>query len=98
MLTNNFLFLDYYKNSTPQRYFEAHVQHNFAGFLTNKLPYLRKLKLSEVIGFNYLSTPKMKNYSEGYVGLQYLNFRLVYGRSFQNTKVYDEGSRFGIVL
>jgi hypothetical protein len=95
---NNFLYLDYYKFSTPQSYFEAHLQHNFSGFITNKLPYLRKLKLSEIIGSNYLNTPAMKNYVEGYVGLQYLNFRLVYGRSFANGKVYDDGFRFGIVL
>jgi hypothetical protein len=95
---NSFLFLDYYKFSTPQSYFEAHLSHNFSGFLTNKLPYLRKLKLSEVIGFNYLSTPKVRNFTEGYAGLQYLNFRLVYGRSFVNGKAYDDGFRFGIVL
>lgn len=96
--SNNFIFLDYYKHSTPQSYFEAHLHHNFSGFLTNKIPYIRKLKLSEVIGFNYLSTPKMRNFTEGYAGLQYLNFRLVYGRSFVNGKGYDDGFRFGIVL
>lgn len=96
--SNNFIFLDYYKYSTPQSYFEAHLHHNFSGFLTNKIPLIRKLKLSEVIGFNYLSTPKVRNFTEGYAGLQYLNFRLVYGRSFVNGKGYDDGFRFGIVL
>lgn len=96
--SNNFLYLDYYKFSTSQSYFEAHLQHNFSGFITNKLPYLRKLKLNEIVGLNYLSTPAMKNYVEGYAGLQYLNFRLVYGRSFADGKVYDDGFRFGIVL
>lgn len=95
---NNFLFLDYYKFSTAQSYFEAHLQHNFSGFFTNKIPYLRKLKLSEVIGFNYLSTPKVRNFTEGYAGLQYMNFRLVYGKSFVNGRGYDDGFRFGIVL
>ena len=95
---NNFLFLDYYKHSTPQSYFEAHLQHNFSGFLTNKIPLIRKLKLGEVIGFNYLNTPKLRNFTEAYAGLQYLNFRLVYGWSFVNGKGYDDGFRFGIVL
>lgn len=96
--SNNFLYLDYYKFSTSQSYFEVHLQHNFSGFITNKLPYLRKLKLNEIVGFNYLSTPAMKNYVEGYAGLQYLNFRLVYGRSFANGNLYDDGFRFGIIL
>lgn len=95
---NNFLFLDYYNFSTAQSYFEAHLEHNFSGFITNKVPYLRKLKLSEIVGFNYLSTPKVRNYAEAYAGIQYLNFRLVYGKSFANKNLYDDGFRFGIVL
>jgi hypothetical protein len=95
---NNFLFLDYYKFSTAQSYFEAHFQHNFSGFITNKIPYLRKLKLSEIVGFNYLKTTEKNNYTEGYLGIQYMNFRLIYGRAMNNGKAYDDGFRLALVL
>lgn len=95
---NKFLYLDYYKFSTSKQYFEAHFEHNFTGFIANKLPYLRKLKLSEIIGANYLSSLNLKNYVEAYAGIQYLNFRIVYGKAFRNSIHYDDGFRFAISL
>ena len=90
---NTFLFLDYYQFSTADQYLEGHFQHNFSGFITNKLPLIRKLKLQEIVGFNYLATPSLKNYNEVYFGLQYLNFRGLYGISYQQGKVADRGFR-----
>lgn len=83
---NSFLFLDYYKYSTNDQYWEAHFEHNFSGFLFNKLPLLRKLKLNEIAGFNYLGTPGNKSYSEFYLGINFLNFRASYGWSYLNGK------------
>ena len=83
---NSFLFLDYYKYSTNDQYWEAHFEHNFSGFLFNKLPLLRKLKLNEIAGFNYLGTPGNKLYSEFYLGISFLNFRASYGWSYLNGK------------
>ena len=88
---NTFLFLDYYQFSTADKYFEGHLEHNFSGFITNKLPLIRKLKLQEIAGFNYLSTPGFKNHNEVYFGLQYLNFRGLYGMSYQQGKQTDRG-------
>lgn len=88
---NNFLFLDFYTFSTPEQYIEGHTEHNFSGFLLNKLPLIRKLKLQEVAGFNYLRTPSLKNYTEFYFGLQYLNLRGMYGISSSNGKRLDDG-------
>ena len=95
-VVNNFLYLDYYNFSTAEQYFDAHVEHNFSGFLTNKVPLLRKLKLSEIAGFNYLSTPTLNNYSEVYFGLQYLNMRVIYGMSYADGKKADKGFRIAI--
>ena len=69
---NSFLLLDYYRFSTPDQYLEGHLEHNFSGFITNKIPLLRKLKLQEIADINYLSTPQLKNYTELGVGIQYL--------------------------
>jgi len=90
---NSFLFLDYYQFSTADKYLEGHFEHNFSGFITNKLPLIRKLKLQEIAGANYLATPALKNYSEVYFGLQYLTFRGSYGIAYQDGKRVNSGFR-----
>ena len=64
--------------------------------MTNKVPLLRKLKLTEIAGFNYLSTPALNNYSEVYFGLQFLNMRVLYGMSYANGKKVDKGFRIAV--
>ncbi len=88
---NNYLFLDFYNFSTADKYLEGHVEHNFSGFLINKVPLLRKLKLKEIAGLNYLGTPALSQYTEVYFGLQYLNLRGMYGMSYIKGKRLDEG-------
>ncbi|MDP3468019.1 MAG: DUF5686 and carboxypeptidase regulatory-like domain-containing protein [Daejeonella sp.] len=95
---NSFLFLDYYNFSTADQYLEGHFEHNFSGFLFNKLPLLRKLKLNELAGFNYLGTPATNSYSEFYLGIKYLNFRALYGWSYLNGKKADFGFRIATGL
>jgi hypothetical protein len=60
------------------------------------VPLLRKLKLSEIAGFNYLSTPSLNNYSEVYFGLQFLNLRALYGMSYAEGKKVDKGFRIAV--
>jgi Family of unknown function (DUF5686)/CarboxypepD_reg-like domain len=93
---NSFLLLDYYRFSTYKEYVEAHVEHNFSGFITNKIPLIRKLKLQEIVDLNYLSTPELKNYYELGFGLQYLNFRVIYGTSFNSGSNIKNGVRIGV--
>jgi hypothetical protein len=95
---NSFLYLDYYNFSTADQYLEGHFEHNFSGFLFNKLPLLRKLKLNELAGFNYLGTPATKTYTEFYLGIKYLNFRALYGWSYLNGKKADFGFRISTGL
>jgi len=95
---NSFLLLDYYRFSTATEYLEGHFEHNFSGFITNKIPLIRKLKLQEIVDFNYLSTPELKNYYEVGVGLQYLNFRVMYGRSFNSGGNIKQGVRLGVTF
>lgn len=92
---NSFLLLDYYRYSTFKEYLEAHLEYNFSGFITNKIPLIRKLKLQEIVDFNYLTTPDLKNYYELGVGLQYLNFRVMYGRSFNSGSNVKSALRIG---
>lgn len=89
-----FRFLDFYQYSTNQHYFEAHLEHNFSGFILNKIPLLRKLKLEEVVGFNYLTQPQKKNYTEYYFGIQRLAFGISYGFAFDGSKKVNQGFRY----
>jgi hypothetical protein len=81
---NTFLLLNYYQFSTYTEFVEGHLEHNFSGFILNKIPLIRKLKLQEIVDVNYLSTPNLKNYTELGIGLQYFNFRVMYGKSFNS--------------
>jgi hypothetical protein len=81
---SRFLLLDYYLFSTNKQYLEAHLEHNFSGFILNKIPLIRKLKLQEIVNVNYLTTPTFKSYTELGLGVQYLNIRVVYARSFNS--------------
>jgi hypothetical protein len=91
---NSFLLLDYYNYSTFTQYIEGHLEQNFSGFILNKIPVIRKAKLQEIVDINYLSTPTLKNYTELGVGLQYLNFRLMYGKSFNSGSNINSALRF----
>lgn len=95
---NSFLFLDYYTHSTAGQFVEAHVSHNFSGFILNKIPLVRKLKLQELVGANYLKTPNMAQYHEWYVGLQWLNFKVLYGQSNGLAPTKNSGIRVAIGL
>ncbi|WP_428328787.1 DUF5686 and carboxypeptidase regulatory-like domain-containing protein [Mucilaginibacter sp.] len=93
---NSFLLLDYYQFSTYTKYIEGHFEQNFSGFFLNKIPLIRKLKLQEILDVNYLSTPSLKNYTELGVGVQYLNFRLMYGTSYNTSSNIKSAIRFGV--
>lgn len=95
---NQFLFLDYYSYSTNVDYFEAHAEHNFSGFFTNKIPLLRKLKLQEFAGINYLATPNLKNYTEAYFGVSYSGIKFHYGFAYDGGKQVQSGFRIAAAL
>jgi hypothetical protein len=89
----SFHFLPFYTFSTNNTFLEAHYQHNFSGTLLGKVSFLRKLKLEEIIGANYLTEKANPNYTEFYVGLQRLIFRVDYGVSYAGNKKYLQGFR-----
>lgn len=89
----SFHFLPFYTFSTNTRFLEAHYQHNFSGTLLKAIPFMRSLKLDEIIGANYLTEKANPNYSEFYVGVQRLIFRIDYGVSFEGNRRYLQGIR-----
>ncbi|MGZ3763686.1 MAG: DUF5686 and carboxypeptidase regulatory-like domain-containing protein [Mucilaginibacter sp.] len=89
----SFHFLPFYTYSANGAFFEAHYEHNFTGYFFNNIPLLRKLKLDEIIGVNYLTESNNRNYSEFYMGVQRLIFRVDYGVSFAGNHKYLQGFR-----
>lgn len=89
----SFHFLPYYTyNST--NFLEGHIEHNFSGFIFNRIAGLRVLKLDEIIGANYLTQPgDNHNYSEFYIGIQRFFFRVDYGVAYQGSAKYQQGIR-----
>lgn len=89
----SFHFLPFYTYSTDGPFIEAHYEHNFSGFLFSKVPFLRRAKLDEIVGVNYLTTNQNRSYSEYYIGIQRFIFRVDYGVSFEGNKKYLQGFR-----
>ena len=100
---SSFGLLDYYQFSTNDKYAEAHLEHNFKGFLLSKIPLINKLNFHLVAGVKGLFTGGRKPYSEYSVGLDNIGFgkwrflRVDYVKSnFNGTK--GDGFLFGITF
>lgn len=82
--------LPYYGLSTNGSYLEAHVEHDFKGFILGKIPGLNALGFNLVLGGHALGTEGNKPYFEYTAGLDNIGwgkFRLLrvdYIRSYQN--------------
>lgn len=96
---SDFQMLDYYTYSTKDYFIEAHYEHDFAGFILNKLPLLRKLKVNELAGAHYLYTEKMKNYFEVFFGIEKLNLvRIDFVMAFPENQKTMTGVRMGLKI
>jgi hypothetical protein len=99
---NVFNLLPYYTHSTNDSYIETHMEHNFDGFIMNKIPLLNKLKSTLILGYHQLATPNNKPYREFSVGLDKLGFgkfrmlRLDYIRSYNGSSFGTDGFLFGL--
>lgn len=98
---NDFNFLPYYTHSTNDKYFEAHFEHNFNGFITNKIPLFNKLDYHLVVGYHFLSVPQFAPYHEATIGLDNVGWgrfrylRIDYIRSF-DSGFRSDGVIFGL--
>jgi len=86
---NSFNLLPYYSHSTNDAYMELHAQHNFKGYIMNKIPLLNKLQWNLVVGYHALATPDSKPYQEFNAGFDNVGFgkfrlfRIDYVRAYQ---------------
>ncbi len=98
---NAFNLLPYYSNSTNDAYLETHIEHNFKGYIMNKIPLLNKLQWNLIGSFHQINVPHFKPYQEFTVGFDNIGFgkfrflRIDYVRAYQNGYLGD-GVMFGI--
>ena len=99
----SFGLLNYYQFSTNDKYAEAHLEHNFKGFLLGKIPLINKLNFHLVTGAKGLFTGERKPYAEYSIGLDNIGvgkwrfLRVDYVKSnFNGTK--GDGFLFGITF
>ena len=71
---NNFNLLPYYALSTNDTYFEGHLEHDFKGYILNKIPLVNTLGFSLVLGAHTLNTTQNKPYTEYSVGFDNVGF------------------------
>ncbi len=94
---DGFLLMDYYQASTINNYVEAHVSHHFNGFLFNKIPGVRKLKLQAVLGVNFLYTEPYKDHTELVVSIENILrvMRIDFVTAFRSTQRTEFGFALG---
>lgn len=94
---SDFQLLDYYTYSTKEYFAEVHYEHDFSGFILNKFPLMRKLKLNELAGVHFLHTEKMQNYVEVFFGIEKFNFaRADFVMAFSQGRQLSAGFRIGL--
>ncbi len=95
---NSFQLLPIYQFSNLSKFYaQAHLEHNFNGMLTNKIPGIRKLNLYLVAGGNGFYY-RQNNYFELFVGLDniFKQFRVDFVQSFLNGRSWQHEFRIGL--
>jgi hypothetical protein len=95
---NSFQLLPIYQFSNTSGFYAlAHVEHNFNGFLTNKIPGIKKLNLYLVAGGNGFIC-NGDTYYEIFAGLDniFKQIRIDFVQSYLNGKAWQHGIRIGL--
>lgn len=95
---NQFNLLPYYELSTNANYADMHAEHNFKGYLLNKLPLVSQLGFNIVVGAKSLFTNQQNPYSEFSVGLDHIGFGQFRMLRIDYVKPYQDGWRNGAVI
>jgi hypothetical protein len=96
---NSFMLLPaYLLSNTDRLYGLAHVEYNLKGFLTNKIPGIKKLNLYLLTGMNTAYVNADRRYFEWYIGIDNL-FKIIradYIFSYQVGKPMQSALRIGV--
>jgi len=95
---NSFQLLPIYQFSNTSKFYAlGHIEHNFNGFLTNKIPGFRQLNLYLVAGVNgfYMKSNHYYEYFAGFDNI-FKQFRVDFVHSFLNGKSFMIDFRIGL--
>ena len=87
----SFLLMPIYEKSTDSYSLQINYEHNFSGFVLNKLPFLRKLGLETVVGMSYLETQDTRAYTEFSVGIDRIGIKFFRPLRFDYVWQYEGG-------
>ncbi len=73
---STFQLLPYYEHSTNTGFGMLHIEHDFNGFIWNKIPGLKALGFEFVTGYHLLYTPENGEYMEFNLGLDRIGWNL----------------------
>ncbi len=96
---NSFQLLPIYQFSNTARFYSiAHIEHNFNGFLTNKIPGVKRLNVYLVTGLNGFYINGSKNYYELFAGIDniFKQLRVDFVQSFLRGRAWQNGIRIGL--
>jgi hypothetical protein len=96
---NSFQLLPIYQFSNVSRFYAlAHVEHNFKGFLTNKIPVVKKINIYLVAGGNGFYVGNGDNYYEFFAGIDniFKQIRIDFVQSYLDGKAWQHGIRIGL--
>ncbi len=96
---NSFQLLPIYQFSNTSRFYSlAHVEYNLKGFLTNKIPGIRKLNVYLVTGANAFYIKNATNYLEYFIGVDniFKRIRVDFVQSYLDGKSWSNGFRIGL--
>lgn len=92
----SFRALPYYDYSINDSWVRVHFEHNFDGFIMDKLPLFKKLKVSMVVGAAYLKTPDVDSYWEVGAGIDRLGIGVARVFRFDLTAAFLNGTYQGL--
>jgi hypothetical protein len=95
---NSFQVLPIYQFSNTNKFYAlVHVEHNFNGLLTNKIPGIKRLNVYLVAGSNAFAM-KGTHYIELFAGVEniFKRLRVDFVQSFLDGKSWLNGIRIGI--
>ncbi|MDF2448045.1 MAG: hypothetical protein K0R26_549 [Bacteroidota bacterium] len=97
---NSFKLLPYYTYSTKHWYAEGHAEHHFNGFIFNKIPFLKKSRIQEVVGGHILFNDKIDHYYEINFGIEHILqiIRLDYVLGYGPGNQFNQGFLIGLGL
>lgn len=94
---SDFMHLDYYAYSTNTAFWEVHAEQHFKGFLLNKLPLIRRLRLNEIISAHHFTLQGGTSHTEFGLGFEKLNiFRVQLYFVYEEQKLQSPGLVLGI--